>query len=116
NVTLASMVRQQQDDASEFRGLVNSLTTELSSRSRNVAREESVRQRLDALQGRIDTAGAQIATDFPNYAALVNPKPLSVAETQKLLAAGEALVVFHLGEQGRYVWAGTSGRAAWHQI
>jgi len=116
NVTLASLVRKQQDDASEFRGLVKSLTTELSSRNRNVAREESVRQRLDALQGRIDTAGAQIATDFPNYAALVNPKPLSVAETQKLLAAGEALVVFHLGEQGSYVWAVTSDRAEWHEI
>jgi CHAT domain-containing protein/Tfp pilus assembly protein PilF len=118
NVALASLVRRQQDDASEFRTLVKNLTSELSRRAeqRDASREETMRQRLASLQGRIDTGSAQIATGFPEYAALVSPKPLSVAETQQLLAPGEALVAFHLGDQGSYVWAVTSDRAEWHEI
>ncbi len=118
NAPLGSLVRKQQDDASEFRVLVKNLTAELSKRAdqRNSSREDSIRQRLAALEGRIGTANAQIATDFPNYAALVNPKPLSVAETQKLLGAGEALVMFHVSDQGNYVWAITPDQAEWHEI
>jgi CHAT domain-containing protein/Tfp pilus assembly protein PilF len=118
NASLASLVRRQQDDASEFRVLVKNLTAELSKRAdqRDGAREESMRQRLAALQGRIDAGSGQIATDFPNYAALLNPKPLSLAETQQLLAPGEALAAFHLSDQGNYVWAVTSDRAEWHEI
>jgi CHAT domain-containing protein/Tfp pilus assembly protein PilF len=118
NATLASLVRRQQDGASEFRVLVKNLTAELSKRAdqRDGSREESIRQRLASLQGRIDTESAQIATDFPDYAALINPKPLSVAETQQLLAPGEALVAFHLSDQGNYVWVVTSDRAEWDEI
>jgi CHAT domain-containing protein len=118
NAALASTVRSQQDDASEFRALVKNLTAELSKRvdQRDGAREQSFRQRLAALQGRLDTASAQIATDFPDYAALVNAKALTLAETQQLLRPGEALVVFHLSDLGNYVWAATSDRAEWHEI
>jgi CHAT domain-containing protein/Tfp pilus assembly protein PilF len=118
NVALASLVRRQQDDASDFRVLVKNLTAELSKRAdqRDASREESMRQRLAALQGRIDSGSAQIASDFPDYAALVNPKPLSIVETQQLLVPGEALVVFHLSDQGNYVWAVTSDRAEWREI
>ena len=41
---------------------------------------------------------------FPDYVALSNPQPLSVSETQALLADDEALVVFDLGALS-YVWA-----------
>jgi CHAT domain-containing protein/Tfp pilus assembly protein PilF len=118
NVALASLVRRQQDDASDFRVLVKNLTAELSKRAdeRDASREESMRQRLAALQGRIDSGSAQVASDFPDYAALVDPKPLSIAETQQLLVPGEALVAFHLSDQGNYVWAVTSDRAEWHEI
>ncbi len=48
---------------------------------------------------------AQIVRDFPDYAQLIDPKPVAPAEAQKLLQADEALAAFYVGEQRTYLWA-----------
>ena len=50
--------------------------------------------RLVAIDSRIAEIDKQLAKDFPDYAAISNPQPLSVKEVQALLAADEALVLF----------------------
>ena len=50
--------------------------------------------RLAAIDARIAEIDKQLAKDFPDYAALASPKPLSIAEVQSQLRDDEALVLF----------------------
>jgi CHAT domain-containing protein len=61
---------------------------------------------LAALEG-------DIAARFPAYAEFAVPRPLSVAEVQRLLRPGEALVLIVTGATGTYVWAVAPSAAAW---
>jgi CHAT domain-containing protein len=53
--------------------------------------------------------------DFPNYAALSKPEPLTTKEIQSLLDKDEALVVIDLDEYS-FVWVVTKDRADWKAI
>src|SRR5262249_4752192 len=59
---------------------------------------------------------ARLEKEFPDYAALIKPKPLSVADVQALLSASEALVFWLPGEQESYVFAVTQSGFDWHTI
>jgi len=94
--TLPTLVRKQQDDAAELRSLDKSLLGEVSKRAeqRDAKREQLLRQHRQELAEELARSSARLAAEFPDYAELVNPKPLSLAQAQKLLAPGEALVLF----------------------
>jgi CHAT domain-containing protein len=47
----------------------------------------------------------EIEARFPDYANLVDPKPVSIEEAQSKLRPGEALVATYVAESGSYVWA-----------
>ena len=75
------------------------------------------------LAGAIQGLGAELAAldlslaaDFPRYADLTRPKPLSIAEVQQLLAADEALIATFIGETYAFVWAITPTQSAWHRV
>src|SRR5208282_4837882 len=53
---------------------------------------------------------------FPDYLALAEPAPLTVAETQALLREDEALAVILPGPQGSLIWVVTPGNADWLEI
>jgi hypothetical protein len=53
---------------------------------------------------------------FPAYAALADPRPLSVAETQTLLKPDEALVAILVGSAKSFLWVVTRERTVWAQI
>jgi tetratricopeptide (TPR) repeat protein len=115
---LAALIRTQQDEAAELRSLDKSLLSEVAKRAdqRDPKRESLVRQHRRELETELVRANAQISTEFPDYADLVSPKPLPLSEAQKLLAAGEALVLFHVSDMGNYVWAITPDRIEWKKI
>jgi hypothetical protein len=48
--------------------------------------------------------------DFPNYASLMNPKPLAAGRCRLLLGADEVLVFFQTGDRESYVFALTRER------
>jgi hypothetical protein len=50
--------------------------------------------RLAAMDARIVIIDKELTANFPDYAALASPAPLSVEEVQAQLAADEALVLF----------------------
>jgi CHAT domain-containing protein len=54
--------------------------------------------------------------EFPDYAALSNPQPLTVKEIQGLLSDREALLMYATGEKETYVFAVTRQSAAWKPI
>lgn len=77
--------------------------------SRRKARlEESQRLEETVAQER-----AAVVRTFPDYVALTEPSPLTVAETQALLQPDEALVTILVGPQRSFVWAISRERAEW---
>src|SRR5262249_2607348 len=50
--------------------------------------------RLAAISTRVADIDKELAAKFPDYAALVNPTPLSVEEVQKQLGPDEAMILF----------------------
>jgi CHAT domain-containing protein len=72
--------------------------------------------RIAEMQAELAAADARLERDFPRYAGLTRPRPLSVAEVQGLLAPGEALVLTFIGETYAFVWAITPDRVAWHRV
>ena len=74
-----------------------------------------MRKRVEEIKSQRDKLEDIFKQRFPDYVALSNPQPLSVSETQALLADDEALVVFDLGALS-YVWAITKDRAGWQQL
>ena len=101
NDQLARLVRREQDLTLEIERL-DKLIVESASKEpsrRDAENEQQIRNRLQEagnLRADIDRALYQ---QFPNYATLTKPEPLSVQETQQLLADDEALIIFDFDRQ-----------------
>jgi hypothetical protein len=96
NSQLAALVRAEQDLASE-RERLDTLIVEAVSKDpskRNAANEQKIRDRLQSIASQRAQIQNELHQKFPDYAALSKPSPLSVKETQALLADDEVLVVF----------------------
>jgi hypothetical protein len=59
---------------------------------------------LEPIATRLDAVNEQLSKDFPNYAALARPLPLSVDEVQAQLRADEALVLFLVTSDSNLYW------------
>jgi CHAT domain-containing protein len=93
---LAVLVRERQDLVAEWQkgdALRNAALGEAPGKRNAIAEAENV-ARLVATDGRIAEIGQKLAVEFPDYAALASPGPLSVEEVQAQLGADEALVLF----------------------
>ena len=77
---------------------------------RDAAAEQRIRDRIAVIAKERDDLQAVLTREFPDYAALSNPQPLTVKDIQALLADDEALVVIDLGDKKSYVWAITRER------
>ena len=77
--------------------------------------EQRIRHRLDEASKERNDLQQVFVRDFPNYAALSKPEPLTTKEIQSLLDNDEALVVIDLDEYS-YVWVVTKDRADWKGI
>ena len=112
---LANILRERQDLAAEWRTSDKQLTDALSAlpAQRNSEKEQALRQRLQAMVPKLTMLDQRIAREFPAYAALVSPEPLSVANVQKLLDASEALVLIASRREQSLVWAITQGSVHW---
>jgi CHAT domain-containing protein len=104
---LADLVRQEQDVRREVAAL-NKLaadTLQLAADQQDANAVEAVRQRIDQLRGARATLRQAIEKRFPDYASLINPNPATVADAQKALEPGEALIATYVAEERSYVWA-----------
>ena len=72
-----------------------------------------LRDQITRTDRRIAELNARLARDFPRFTALTNPKPLGIAEAQKLLEPHEALVVFLVNNKETFVWAVTRDSVSW---
>ena len=124
NPALARLARERQGLVGKWQArdkqLIIAISREPSQRVQ--AAELEQRARLAEISLRLSEIDKILADRFPEYTALVNPDPLSIAETQQLLEPGEAMVVFldapdfgaRRGET--FVWAVTKTDHRWLRI
>ncbi len=114
---LAALVREQQDALSARDKSYRRL--DLAVAHGDAAWKEIARAQLADADAKLAQFEAQLATDFPDYAALSRPKPLSIAEAKMVLGKRQALVLFlDMPEIGNLpgetlVFAVTAGEARW---
>jgi CHAT domain-containing protein/Tfp pilus assembly protein PilF len=116
---LAQLVRKDQDLAAEAESLDKAIIAALSKEpaKRDATAEQKTRERLAVVAKERATLQKTFATEFPDYAALSNPLPMTTASLQSLLSNDEALVAFAAGgDKTSYVFALTRDRFDWKEI
>jgi CHAT domain-containing protein len=115
---LAQLVRNDQDLAAEAETLDRAILAAVSSEpaKRDAAAEQRIRDRLTEIAKQRTALQGVFAAEFPDYAALSNPHPLTVKEIQALLSDGEALLMYATGEEESYVFAVTRKAAGVEEI
>ncbi len=114
---LAKLVREQQDLIANREAAYRNLDTATGRADAKAA--EIARAAIIEIEAKLAGKEAQLAKDFPNYAALANPKPLLLKEAQALLGEHQALVLFlDLWQMGKIpeetiVFALTKQEARW---
>lgn len=93
---LAKLVRETQDLENEWQRKDKLLITARSQAAteRNATGEKVLIDRVAAIEARLDKVAQRLAKEFPNYASLSRPKPISAGEAQSQLRDDEALVLF----------------------
>jgi CHAT domain-containing protein/Tfp pilus assembly protein PilF len=118
NDAIATSVRRQQDLRSSLDSLEKSITRELGAPDgkRNDALMTNLRAESARVRRSLEETSAQIAREFPAYAELSSPAPLSLVQTQALLRPDEALVSFFVMNEKSFVFAVTREGSVWQQI
>jgi tetratricopeptide (TPR) repeat protein len=114
---LAQLVPRDQDLTAEAERLDKSIIAAVSKppAARNQAAEDQKRKRIDEIKLERDQLQSFFNQRFPDYVALSKPQPLTIEQTQALLADEEALVAIDL-DKSSYVWVITKGRAEWKYL
>jgi CHAT domain-containing protein len=115
---LAGLVRESQDLSAYWRTRDDAL---IAARSRPKDRLDPVtidalRKQLTETESKLAAIAQRLEREFPDYATLAQPKPLSVANAQKLLGADDALLLWLTGEEESYVFAATRSDFQWQAI
>lgn len=115
---MAQLVRKDLDLAIEDDELDKDLIIAVSKapNERNPAVEDAMRKRLAEIGSERAKLSDVLDERFPDYVALANPKPLTLRETQDLLASDEAVVAFNIGETKSYAWVVTKTASDWTEI
>lgn len=71
---------------------------------------------IDGLTAELAGLDRLLAQDFPRYAELTRPQPLTIGAVQALLAPDEALILTFVGDTYAFVWAISPDRAGWHRV
>src|SRR5262249_37200043 len=112
---LGDLVRKRQDLAEQVLDVDRSLCAAVSrsSQDRDVARERALRRQAVGNIARLRAADSTRAGHIPDYEALTNPTPSSIAAVQGLLRPDEALLVFVPVRDATYGWLLTRTRHEW---
>ena len=118
NDRLAQLVRRDQDLAVEAETLDKAIVAAVSKdrSKRDPAAEQRNRARLTAIAGERATLQKTFAAEFPDYAALSNPLPMTAKEIQALLSGNEAMVLFSVSEKESFVFAITRDGVDWKPV
>lgn len=119
NDRLAQLVRRDQDLSGEAETLDKAIITAVSKEpaKRDAAGEQRTRDRLAAVAAERASLQKTFASEFPDYAALSDPLPLTAKQIQPLLSDDEALLLYAVGgDKTSYVFALTRDRFEWTEV
>jgi CHAT domain-containing protein len=114
---LAQLVRADQDLTAEAERLDKAVVAFVSKppAERSAAAEDAIRRRIEAVKAERDRLQQIFNQRFPDYVALSKPQPVSLQETQALLADDEALLVLDFDAKS-YAWIITRTNADWKEL
>src|SRR5215831_9772001 len=118
---LATLVRERQDLVTEWqkRDAERSAAIAQAPDKRDTQAEAANVARLSAIDTRIGDIDRRLAAEFPDYAAMVSPAPLSIGDVQALLRSDEALVLFLDTPEWKpipeetFIWVATKREVRW---
>ena len=114
---LSSLVRQQQDLTSELEALDKSLIAAISSPLQREASSQGgspqARRRGAVAAGGV---GRKLSSKFPDFAAVANPEPSSIAQLRKTLRPKEVLYAIASMRGGSFAWVITQDAERWIRI
>jgi CHAT domain-containing protein/tetratricopeptide (TPR) repeat protein len=111
---LAQLVRERQDLEWQWRATDARLDDAVAKGDATLV--ATLRNELSVLNGKFEAIDTRLARDFPDYASLSNPKPLSVAEAQALLAPAEALFLTTDTADASFAWLLTKKEIRWAKL
>jgi CHAT domain-containing protein/tetratricopeptide (TPR) repeat protein len=110
NSRLAGLARERQDLVQELAGVDNEIVA-LAFRTKHIAGLEQ--SFAGAIRRRLSEIDAVMTAEFPEYAALTSPQPLTTAEVGEIVKPTEALVQFVFTDVDAYIWVITSRSWYW---
>jgi CHAT domain-containing protein/tetratricopeptide (TPR) repeat protein len=121
DLKLATLVRERQDLVTEWqkRDDIRTAAVARPPDQRDAQVEAENVARLGAIDSRIADIDKRLAADFPDYAALASPAPLSVEDVQAQLGGNEALVLFLDTPEAKptpeetFIWVVTKTNVKW---
>ena len=118
NDRLAELVRRDQDLAAEAEALDKALVAAVSKErsKRDLVAEQRTKARLAAISTERPALQKTLSAEFPGYAALSNPLPMTVKEIQSLLSEDEAIVLLTVTVKDSYAIAITREGFDWKSI
>ncbi|MBO0765746.1 MAG: CHAT domain-containing protein, partial [Hyphomicrobiaceae bacterium] len=120
---LANLVRERESLLASFESEERRMTDAIG--RKDVQALKVLYQSRDQVEVRLKDIEAKLAANFPQYARLANPKPLTVPATQALLRSDEALILFLNGPQisqetqlpeDTLAWVITRNKASWYRV
>jgi len=114
---LGARIKQVQDADDELQAIYKNLITQ-----RSAPPDRQLPAVIKAMEARIAELQAQqqrnlteIRRQFPQYDALINPRPVDLASVRRALQPHEALLSVYVTPTGTYVWAtGPDGELHFH--
>jgi CHAT domain-containing protein/tetratricopeptide (TPR) repeat protein len=110
---LEAAIRQEQDAARQI-DAIRGVLSESAGRpadQRDARVDAQLTRQVQTLEADRKRLNEDLARRFPEYEALRNPRPPSLADAARSLKPDEALVSFFVGRETSYVWAVRQGQA-----
>jgi CHAT domain-containing protein len=113
----SQLVRKDQDLTAEADALDKTVVAFVSKppSQRSAVAEEQVRKRIETVKAEREKLQQIFNDRFPEYLALSKPQPVSLQETQALLADDEAVLVFDFDAKS-YGWIITKNNSDWTEL
>ena len=67
--------------------------------------QDKMKADIEAIKAERNSVKKDIENRYPEYFDLVEPKPITVARTARILKPNEVLITWYFGDQQSYVWA-----------
>jgi CHAT domain-containing protein/tetratricopeptide (TPR) repeat protein len=104
---LANLARREQDAQKQVSVLYGQLANLIRSEPglTNASATKDIQIRIDDLRDARAALMKEIEGQFPDYAQLINPKPITIEAARAVLDSDEAMIATYVGSEETYVWA-----------